>query len=100
MYFGTRQLARSRSPAPEPMVLEADVMVGHEVLSMPLLSARFWPIAFRIVLRLAWRWVLRAWANCFAGLIATMTMAARMAMMPMTMRISMRVKPFIAVFLV
>ena len=59
----------------------------------PLLSASRWPIAFNIALTLLMRWELRACANCRAGLIAMMTIAAKIAMMPMTTRTSIRVNP-------
>src|SRR3989344_3942563 len=60
---------------------------------MPLLSVMRWPIAFKICSTLDCRCVLRACANCLDGLIAMITAPARIAIMPMTMRISISVNP-------
>ena len=62
-------------------------------LKSPLLSAILCPIAFKIAFRLLTRCESLAWANCLAGLMAIKTTAAKIAIMPITTKISIRVKP-------
>ena len=59
----------------------------------PRLSAIRWPIAFKIAFTFDHRWVFRAWANCLAGFMAMITTPARIAMMPITTKSSISVKP-------
>src|SRR5438128_483651 len=60
---------------------------------LPLLSIAYWYTAFRMVFTSERRCALRASPSCLVGLIATMTIEARIAMIPMTSRSSMRVNP-------
>ena len=60
----------------------------------PLLSAAYWLMAFRMAMTSAFLFVLLAWANCLAGLMAIRTIARRIAKIPITTKSSMRVKPF------
>src|SRR3989338_5579434 len=63
------------------------------VVQIPLLSAILWPTALRRVLTLDHLWVFLAWANCLAGLMAIITTVAKMAMMPITTKSSIKAKP-------
>src|SRR3989338_3188792 len=58
-----------------------------------LLSIAYWYVALMMVFTSLWRWALREEASWRVGLIATMTIEARIAMIPMTSKSSMRVKP-------
>lgn len=98
MYVGTKQGSKFIRLAFEPILVEVagrlTVDAPQVEFQSPLLSAILWPTAFKIVLTLLQRWVFLAWANCLAGFKATITTAAKMAMMPMTTNNSINVKPF------
>ena len=108
MYVGVRHERSSPVEVATPLnMLElATVRVGHVYIpkvpsKIPLLSAILCPTAFRIVFKLLVRWLFLAWANCLAGLIATITIAASIAIIPITTRISISVNPeFIFVFFI
>ncbi len=53
-------------------------------------------MALAICLRSDFLSVLRTWASCLEGLMATMVIPARIAMIPTTNKISKRVNPFLA----
>jgi len=81
-----------RIDRPELLILVEDDVIASALMS-PLLSTEYCPIALRIAFTLLSRWALFACRNCRAGLMATSTIPARIAMIPITMRISMSVKP-------
>ncbi|TSC68737.1 MAG: hypothetical protein G01um101456_519 [Parcubacteria group bacterium Gr01-1014_56] len=93
IYVGTKQ---GIIFTPEELLMSVEEAVGivtPEQVNIPLLSAIFCPIALRIVCTLLWRCALRAWANWRAGLMAIITIAASIAIIPMTIMSSMRVNP-------
>ncbi len=63
---------------------------------VPLLSIEYWYTALRMVLTSARRWAFRVSPNCLVGLMAIITIPAKIAMAATTRRISRRVKPFLA----
>src|SRR3989344_8436743 len=106
IYVGTTQGARSKI-GNVPVVAMVDEVVGIAPAAhggvppskIPWLSAIRWPIESRMARTLEVRWVSRAWENCRAGLMAMITTPAKIAMMPMTTKSSMRVKPLWALFI-
>ncbi len=76
-----------------PMLVAVFVTESEAQVKTPLLSAMFCPMALRIVETFDSRWVLRDWANWREGLMATTTIEAKMAMMPITTNNSIRVNP-------
>lgn len=106
MRYSSEFVKTERSTSPSLEQVDADTLVLHissaELVipegNEPLLSTPYWCTAFNIVFtsdhlvasRACWYWR--------AGLIATITIAARIAMRPMTRRISMRVKPCLCLF--
>jgi len=92
IYVGTIH-GRMLYPPDDAIVVLAFGSVPALQVNTPLLSAIFCPTALSTACMLLVLCVFRAWANCRAGLIAIMTMAASTAIMPITTRISIRVKP-------
>jgi hypothetical protein len=76
---------------------EEQISVGTSVIPdgrIPLLSTEYCVIALRIVLTAEFLEALRVSPSCLAGLIATITIPARIAIAATTRRISISVNPF------